>query len=471
MKHIILFLALLSSLFAQMPDSFYNRMSQSFHTRSFTASADRYDITFKADWFADDYPMTSAPARMVLRKDGAFVASLVIGFSDSTHTVLGTAELIQWDGDNFNGMILGTWHLTGLTPGEYTVDMFQYTVWNARYHATTVWVETTYMGGADPALINNTPVPDPDPETETQTPVVVVDPPVVEPPVVDPPVVEPPPPPPPALSFSGAIQVYSYDKTNRLRTRADAPYQIIYSATLNADSAPAQFGVVRAALSPFAAQASINPNAGYALTYPVATGMNQTLTANLNGVSVSRWYSLSPGITNPINEQSALLVVPAANPNSATISNVANMTVLPMPIVAVTVDSQPLVNQSFTDLAALPNVIISLNNLYPGHTTYAVLTDSFGNRWTSTTLNGATYEFGSGMVGVITVPLAEVLTRMPRSGNVVTIQIYSENSIANWRNALANGLSDASGTESLLATPITLTIDLRGTASFNLSTL
>lgn len=266
----------------------------------------------------------------------------------------------------------------------------------------------------------------------------------------------------PGSPIVASIKASSLDATNRKRTRADAPYQIIYSAPNTTDYT---FSLVRAIPSiangfqPNTAFNSADVLPGYVYV-PVSTmGRDITFSMSLNGVVSSYWYPLAPFASATNTEQVALLSTATNPPGQPTVAALDSMEVLPMPVA--TVSALPT---EVTDIAAVGTIQVALSNLYPGHMTYAVVKSSTGEKWTSSPLYGVSN-------GTIAIPLSDVLSQMPRSGNTVTIEVWSENAIAGWAHALATGSSDASGKEQLLNPPVSFVVNVNGTIRLNISTL
>lgn len=135
---------------------------------SITASATSFD--FFIEWSCDDYPAGSAPGRLELI-DGAgnLVARLVASVyrsSGPSFSVTGggnVAGATFWmaryasDGTPADGSLQGTWNVTGLAPGNYTMRQWGYTTNAVGLHATTVWTSSSIGGYYPTPGINAAP--------------------------------------------------------------------------------------------------------------------------------------------------------------------------------------------------------------------------------------------------------------------------------------------------------------------------
>lgn len=138
-------------------------------TQTFTVSGSAYDMTFWVSWWADDYPMGSAPGILeVLDGGGGFVSRInASNYQGSGPSVTvsgsGTVDGVSSNvgryggGSPADGFLSGTWHLTGLSPGTYTIRLWQYETWDTSYSATTVTTNTDVFGGSEPAAPNRAP--------------------------------------------------------------------------------------------------------------------------------------------------------------------------------------------------------------------------------------------------------------------------------------------------------------------------
>lgn len=118
-----------------------------------------HSLLFAIDWSCDDYPASSAPGRIELRDGGG---NLVARLSGSVYRDTGVSvsitgagsvtDTIFWmfryatDGSPADGSLQGTWNLTGLSPGTYTLRLFGYSNYAAGRHGTTVWTNSSVLG-------------------------------------------------------------------------------------------------------------------------------------------------------------------------------------------------------------------------------------------------------------------------------------------------------------------------------------
>lgn len=128
-----------------------------------------YDIRFSVAWFADDYPQNSAPGRIDLLQGstliGRVVASNYRGSGPSISVSGGGTvdDVSSWvniyapNGTPGDGFLAATWHVTGLTPGNYTIRAWTYRTDDRILHASTVWTETSFDNGSSPQPPNQAP--------------------------------------------------------------------------------------------------------------------------------------------------------------------------------------------------------------------------------------------------------------------------------------------------------------------------
>lgn len=126
-----------------------------------------YDIRFSIAWFADDYPQGSAPGRIELIRTGVVVGRVTAGhhrdagpsvsvMNGTVDNVSSTVAIFAQDGAAADGFLYGTWHLTGLAPGDYTVRAWTYHT-RSRLNATTVVTDTSFDNGYSPPPANRAP--------------------------------------------------------------------------------------------------------------------------------------------------------------------------------------------------------------------------------------------------------------------------------------------------------------------------
>lgn len=137
--------------------------------QTITIPSSSYDIRFSVAWFADDYPMNSAPGRIDLLSGGTLVgrvvasnyrgssASISVSGGGTVDNVSTWVNIYTPSGAPGDGFLYGTWHLTGLTPGTYTVRAWTYQTADRLYHASTVWTETSFDDGYSPEPPNQAP--------------------------------------------------------------------------------------------------------------------------------------------------------------------------------------------------------------------------------------------------------------------------------------------------------------------------
>lgn len=126
-----------------------------------------YDIRFSVAWFADDYPQNSAPGRIELINNGVVIGRVTAShYRDTGPSILvsnGTVDNVSSTVDIFtpggapaDGFLYGTWHLTGLAPGTYTVRAWTYHT-TSRLYATTVVTDSSFDDGWSPQPPNRAP--------------------------------------------------------------------------------------------------------------------------------------------------------------------------------------------------------------------------------------------------------------------------------------------------------------------------
>jgi hypothetical protein len=127
-----------------------------------------FDIRFSVAWFADDYPQNSAPGRIELVRDGVVIGRVTAShyrdsgpsisvMSGTVDDVSSSVDIFTPSGAPADGFLYGTWHLTGLTPGTYTVRAWTYRTDQKGFYATTVWTDTSYDDGYTPPSANQAP--------------------------------------------------------------------------------------------------------------------------------------------------------------------------------------------------------------------------------------------------------------------------------------------------------------------------
>jgi hypothetical protein len=125
------------------------------------------DINFWISWACDDYPQNSAPGKIqLLNSDGIVVtslsASIYRGSGPSILPGIGTASILSsWvavycsSGAPADAELSAVWQLRGLAPGNYTLRLWNYTLWDNLLHASTVWTQTSFVSANSP--VSNSP--------------------------------------------------------------------------------------------------------------------------------------------------------------------------------------------------------------------------------------------------------------------------------------------------------------------------
>lgn len=127
------------------------------------------DIRFSVAWFSDDYPMNSAPGRLELLSGSTVVGRVVasdyrgsgpsisVSGGGTVDDVSSTIHIYTPSGAAADGALYGTWHVSGLTPGTYTIRAWTFRTEDRLYNASTVWTETSYDNGWSPGPTNRAP--------------------------------------------------------------------------------------------------------------------------------------------------------------------------------------------------------------------------------------------------------------------------------------------------------------------------
>ena len=137
-----------------------NSTTGGYNTLPLTVTASAYSLDFSIDWSCDDYPQSSAPGRIeVYDSSGNFVARIVASVyrgSGPSSAITGSGSVTNLiyfmaryavDGTPADGSLQGTWNLTGLTPGNYSLRVWGYATNTVGLHATTVWTSASFLGG------------------------------------------------------------------------------------------------------------------------------------------------------------------------------------------------------------------------------------------------------------------------------------------------------------------------------------
>ncbi len=139
-------------------------------TQAVTIPGNEYSLDFGIQWACDDFPRNSAPGRIELVNGsgtvvGRVVASIyrpdnisisVSGGGTVTNTNAWVAVYAP-NGTPADGELTGTWNLSGVEPGDYTLRLHHYTTWENTLEATTVWTSTYFYGGSVPTPQNQPP--------------------------------------------------------------------------------------------------------------------------------------------------------------------------------------------------------------------------------------------------------------------------------------------------------------------------
>lgn len=141
----------------------FSASSSSFSTQRVNIPAGSYTLNFDISWACDDYPQNSAPGRIELVDSGGNIVGRVvasvyrpgnISVAVSGGTVSNTSYwMAVWatSGAPADGDLTGTWNISGVAPGDYTLRFYSYTTWETALHATTVWTSTYFNGGSVPS--------------------------------------------------------------------------------------------------------------------------------------------------------------------------------------------------------------------------------------------------------------------------------------------------------------------------------
>ncbi len=144
-------------------------LTSSYSDRAVEIPGGDYDISFGVFWSCDDYPQNSAPGRIQLldsagNEAGRVSASVYRTTGSSVSPSTGTVSDVGYsialfapNGTPADGQLSAVWHLSGLAPGSYTVRLWDYTSWDNRLHATTVWTTTYFVSGSSPTPANRAP--------------------------------------------------------------------------------------------------------------------------------------------------------------------------------------------------------------------------------------------------------------------------------------------------------------------------
>ncbi len=145
-----------------------------------TVGGGGYTLNFSVQWSCDDAPAgtTSAPGRIdLLDAGGGTVAELsatlgggspvvTVSGAGSASNVSGELDQSGSGGTPANGFVSGTWTLSGIAAGNYTLRYWGFQEANSNSDAGTIWTATSDAGGSGP-IASPAPAPaaptDPDP--------------------------------------------------------------------------------------------------------------------------------------------------------------------------------------------------------------------------------------------------------------------------------------------------------------------
>jgi hypothetical protein len=169
--------------------------AQSYTSESIVLGTGGYILNFEVQWTCDDFPAgtVSAPGEVdLLGANGSTVAEVVATANGSSPaiTVSGAGSvsgvtssiLIEGAGGTpADGLLHGTWNISGLPPGSYTLHLWVQTRSAAGKNATSITTDTRDAGGGGTVgAPTPTPTPTPTPKpTPTPTPTPAPSPPSV----------------------------------------------------------------------------------------------------------------------------------------------------------------------------------------------------------------------------------------------------------------------------------------------------
>jgi hypothetical protein len=165
--------------------------AQSYTSEAIVLGTGGYILNFEVQWTCDDFPSgtASAPGEVdLVGANGSVVAEVVATAKGSSPvitvsgagSVSGVTSSILISGANgtpADGLMHGSWAISGLPPGPYTLHLWVQTRSVANENATSITTDTRDAGGGGPV---NAPTPTPTPKpTPTPTPTPVPSPPSV----------------------------------------------------------------------------------------------------------------------------------------------------------------------------------------------------------------------------------------------------------------------------------------------------
>ena len=143
----------LASLRAEITDSSYT-------SQTITIPGDRYTVFFEIYWTSADYPILSTPGRVELINSQNQLVGWAEGHVTNSgavaNTNLGTVNVLAssmtimaFDLSVADGTFTGSWDITGVAPGTYTLR-FWYFQTEPVIMMNTVWTQTIFQGGFAP---------------------------------------------------------------------------------------------------------------------------------------------------------------------------------------------------------------------------------------------------------------------------------------------------------------------------------
>jgi len=184
--------------------------ASSYSDQPITVGGGGYTLNFSVQWSCDDAPAgtNSAPGRIdLIDAGGGTVAELsaTLGGGSPVVTVSGAGAATNVSGEldqsgsggtPANGFVSGTWTLSGIAAGNYTLRYWGFQEANSSSDASTVWTATSDAGGSGPIAS-----PNPAPTAPTDS-----DPPEAAAPAADP-TPAPASAPPPSIAISAPTSI------------------------------------------------------------------------------------------------------------------------------------------------------------------------------------------------------------------------------------------------------------------------
>jgi hypothetical protein len=143
-------------------------LESSFSSRTVVIPGNSYELDFAIYWTCNEFPITSTPGRVELVN----AQGSVVGWAQASVTMTGNyvsaslgnvttrstrLTILGHDLSAADGEFYGTWHISGVPSGSYTLRFWDYTTAPAPAQpVNTVWTHTFDQGGHAPA--NHAPV-------------------------------------------------------------------------------------------------------------------------------------------------------------------------------------------------------------------------------------------------------------------------------------------------------------------------